>query len=190
MFLIWLVFIFLLAFGSLALIKQKRKKKTKHKRRPRWEEALLKEVWGWRKVRWNSSDTCGDCRCLFKKVEYTPGCLFSCLRKERRLCHRSWSIVEWLSFDTRRFQPLKPRWHDKQLRLVSLYFLSIISFLFKFWKYLIFHCREVCGRIHLVPTLTMVQSSYPGLVILFVLCRWLISSYLWYWDVFANVKGS
>ena len=41
-----------------------------------------------------SCDTCGDCCCLFKNVEYTPGCLFSCLRKERRLCHRSGGFVE------------------------------------------------------------------------------------------------
>ena len=74
-----------------------------------------------------SCDTCGDCCCLFKNVEYTPGCLFSCLTKERHLCHRSGGFDEQLSLDTRGFQLLKPRhWHDKQLRLVSLCFLSIL----------------------------------------------------------------
>ena len=91
-------FYFLASFGSFALInkKERRRQNTKDAKTTKMKRGTIEGSLSLRKGTVISSDTwqCGDCRCLFKNVEYIPGCLFSSLGKERRFCHRIGRFVE------------------------------------------------------------------------------------------------
>ena len=81
-------FYFLGSFGSFALInkKERRRQNTKDAKTTQRKRGTIEGSLSLRKSTVISSDKrqCGDCRCLFKNVEYIPGCLFSSLGKERR----------------------------------------------------------------------------------------------------------